>query len=71
MIMSNLLLLLVKALVEAMKSLLTPEKVKGVIDKAFDAVENKVKDSSTQWDDAIVLPILSGLRSALNIPDND
>jgi len=69
--MSNLLLQLVKALVAAMAAMLSPEKVRAVLDKAFDAVEEKVKDSSTSWDDVVVLPMLSALRSALDIPDND
>lgn len=69
--MSNLLLQLVKSLVAAMAAMLSPEKVKAVVDKAFDAVEDKVKDSSTHWDDVIVLPMIKALRSALDIPDND
>lgn len=69
--MSNLLLQLVKALVAAMAALLTPPQVKSILDKAFDAIEDKVKDSSTHWDDVIILPMLTALRSALDIPDND
>jgi hypothetical protein len=67
--MSNLLLQLVKALVKAMVELMTPDKVKEVIDKAFDSVEAKVKDSKTNWDDVIVLPMLKALRKALDIPE--
>ncbi|HDY66671.1 MAG TPA: hypothetical protein ENH85_02645 [Candidatus Scalindua sp.] len=69
--MSNLLIQLVKSFVAAMSSLLNPEQVKQILDKAFDAVEEKVKDSSTQWDDIIVLPILQALRKALGVPDDD
>lgn len=69
--MSNLLLQLVKAFVAAMVAMLSPTQVKIVIDKAFDAVEEKVKDSKTHWDDVIMLPMLKALRSALDIPDND
>ena len=69
--MSNLLLQLVKTLVAAMAALLTPEQVKSILDTAFDAVEDKVKDSSTSWDDMLVLPILTALRAALGVPDND
>lgn len=67
--MSNLLLQLVKALVAAMAALLTPPQVKSILDKAFDAIEEKVKDSKTHWDDVIVLPMLKALRKALDIPD--
>ena len=69
--MSNLLMQLVKALVAAMAAMMSPETVKAVIDSAFDAIEEKVKDSDTEWDDVLVLPMLKGLRSALGIPDND
>ena len=69
--MSNLLMQLVKMLVAAMVEIMSPEKVKKVIDTAFDKLEDKVKDTSTQWDDAIVLPMLAGLRKALNVPDED
>jgi len=69
--MSNLLLQLVKTLVKAMAEIISPENVKKVIDMAFDQVEAKVKDSSTQWDDVVVLPILAALRSALNVPNNN
>lgn len=69
--MSELLLQVVKALVKAMTELFSADQVRGVIDKAFDHVEDKVADSSTHWDDVIVLPILKALRGALNVPDND
>ena len=69
--MSNLLLQLVKSLVAAMAALLSAEQVKLILDKAFDAVEDKVKDSSTHWDDIIVLPMIAALRKALDVPDND
>jgi hypothetical protein len=69
--MSELLLQLVKSLVAAMSAMLTAEQVKKIIDNAFDAIEEKVADSSTQWDDVIVLPMIKALRAALNVPDND
>lgn len=69
--MSELLLQLVKALISVLKEMLTPENVKAVIDKAFDKVEDMVADSSTHWDDAIILPLLKALRAALDVPDND
>lgn len=69
--MSNLLLQLVRSLVAAMAAMLSPEQVKSVLDRAFDVVEDKVRDTSTSWDDVVVLPMLKALRSALDIPDND
>lgn len=69
--MSKLFLQLIKSLVAAMTAIATPAQVKEVLDNAFDAVEEKVIASSTQWDDVIVLPMLKALRAALDIPDND
>lgn len=63
--MSNLLLMLVKALVATMFSALTGQQVRSIINKAFDAVEEKVKATDTHWDDVVVLPMLKGLRAAL------
>ncbi len=68
--MSNVLLQLLKAVVAAMVAVMTPEAVKEVLDRAFDAVEKKVADTSTQWDDKLVLPILVALRKALDVPDD-
>ena len=69
--MSKLFLELIRALVAAMAALLSPTQVKELLDKAFDAIEEKVADSKTEWDDVIVLPILKALRTALDVPDND
>lgn len=69
--MTNLLLQLVKSLVAVMAATLTPQQVRSILDKAFDAIEDKVKDTSTQWDDTIVLPIINALRRTLDVPDND
>ena len=69
--MSTLLLQLVKMIVKIMASKLTPEMVKSILDGAFDMIEDKVKDTATQWDDAIVLPMIKALRTALDVPDND
>ena len=69
--MSNLLMQLIKALGAAMGQMLTPEVVKSILDKAFDTIEEMVKDSKTQWDDVLVLPMMKALRKVLDVPDND
>ncbi|KKN53619.1 hypothetical protein LCGC14_0600500 [marine sediment metagenome] len=69
--MSNLLIQLVKSLVAAMAAMLTPTQVKLILDKAFDTVEEKVKDSKTHWDDVLVLPMITALRKALGVEDDD
>lgn len=68
---SQILMQIVKSLVAAMVAVLSPAKVREVLDKAFDAVEQKVQSTETQWDDVTVLPMLGALRAALNVPDND
>jgi len=68
---SQILLQLIKALVAAMTAMLSPEQVKDLIDRAFDAIEDKVAASGSEWDDMLVLPMLTALRTALNVPDND
>jgi ABC-type enterochelin transport system permease subunit len=68
---SNLLLLVLKILVGALQKMLNPDNFKTLMDRVFDKVEDVVKDSSTQWDDVLVLPIVEALRKALNVPDNN
>lgn len=69
--MSNLLLQLLKFIMVSLCETLSPENVKKIIDKAFDKLEKAVKDSSTQWDDALVLPMIKALRKALDVPDEE
>jgi hypothetical protein len=69
--MSNLLLQLLKALIASMAAMLSPDVVKKIVDSAFDKIEDTVAKSSNHWDDAVVLPMLTALRTALNVPDND
>ena len=68
---TSLLITVIKAMVAAMVSMLSPLTVRQIIDKAFDAVENLVIASPNKWDDAIVIPVLKALRVALTVPDND
>ena len=68
--MSKLFLTIIQAIVAAMYAILTPEMVKNVLDKAFDAAEIKIKASSTAMDDLLILPILATLRTAFNVPQD-
>ena len=52
-------------------SLLTPERLKLLADKILDLVEDWAKDSATEVDDAIFLPLCATIRTAFDIPDND
>lgn len=40
-------------------------------DYLLDALEIYVKDSNNKTDDILVLPVIKGLRIAVNIPDED
>ena len=66
--MSNLLLALVKAIVSGMVAALSPAQVKTILDSAFDAIEAKVNESPTHWDNDVVLPMVKALRASLNVP---
>ena len=68
---TSLLTQVIKAMVVAMVSMLSPLTVRQILDKAFDGVEAKVIASPNKWDDAIAIPVLKAIRVALNVPDND
>jgi hypothetical protein len=59
------------ALVGQLLKMLKPELVKKIADQVLDLVEDWVKDSSTEIDDTIVLPVCEMIRTTFDIPDND
>ncbi len=62
---------LISALVNALLVTLNEDLIKRVVDQLLDGVEDVVADSTTQTDDALLLPLVARIRSALNVPDND
>ncbi|MGW8177417.1 MAG: hypothetical protein ACWGQW_01255 [bacterium] len=64
-------ILLIQALVNALISALGHGVGSKLLDSMLDTIEDTVLGSETEIDDAIVLPIIKALRSALEIPDND
>ena len=51
---------------------LPEEQVKKAVDKALDALEDKIAESDTKLDDAIILPIIKTvIREPFGIEDND
>lgn len=50
---------------------LSPDLVKGFIDKGLDVIENTVEASETKLDDTLMLPIINMIRTTFDIPDND
>ena len=51
--------------------LLSPDLLRKMTDKLLDVVEDFVKASENDIDDAIVLPLCNMVREAFNIPDDD
>ena len=61
----------VGALLPALLRLLTPELVKKAVNAAVEAVEDECRKTTNKYDDALVLPLCSTIRTALGIPDED
>jgi len=59
------------AMLQALLAVCNEEMVKGFMDKGLDFLEDKIAESSTTWDDTLVLPIINQIRKVLDIPDND
>lgn len=66
-----LLKALLPTVIGLLLKLMTTEKLKGYADRILDVVEDAVRDSETKIDDLTVLPIISSIRDAFDIPDND
>lgn len=62
---------LLTMLIQALMAVLTPELIKGLMDKVLDFIEEKVIGSASTVDDALVLPLCDTIRAAFNIPDED
>ena len=58
-------------LLGALFKMLTPELMKSFIDMALDFVEDKVLDTKSTVDDAVIIPICNMIRLTFNVPDND
>jgi len=61
----------ISSIINTLLALIPDDLIKSILDKVFDAIEDKVKDSANTWDDAIVLPLITKAREILNVPDND
>lgn len=55
----------------ALLGLVTPDVLRDAIDAALDVIEVRVRESATDIDDLLVLPLCATTRRALGIPDND
>lgn len=62
---------LIAALMGGIIRALNPEAIKVGIDAFLDAIENYVAKTENKVDDKIVLPAISALRAAINVPDGE
>ena len=62
---------MISSLLSGLFGAVSPEMLKGFIDAGLDVVENTVQNSVSTYDDLIVLPIVSLIRTSFDIPDND
>lgn len=51
------------------KRFLPPDKIEEMVKHLLDTIEEKIKESKTEWDDIALLPILQVLREAFSISD--
>ena len=56
---------------EVLIKLLPEEKIVKYADEAIDWCEDVIVDSSNDYDDRILLPLLDLIRKAFGLPDND
>ena len=60
-----------KVVVDVAMVILTDDMIKQLADMVIDFIENNIKNSDTEIDDTVILPLISKVRSAFNIKDND
>lgn len=48
-------------------AMVSPEMVKGIIEAGLEWLEKKVQTTETGWDDAVVIPLTSMIRTILNM----
>lgn len=59
----------VGSIVRELLKRLPPDVIKEVVDTMLDKIEEKVESTSTQLDDAVVLPLIGLIRDTLDIED--
>jgi len=69
--MDKLIAVVLPIFVEAFLKMLKPEQLNRIVDRGLDWCETAISNSKTEYDDALVLPLIGILREAFNIPDND
>jgi hypothetical protein len=62
--------IMIARMVALLLQVLTPAKVKDLVDQLLDNVEAAVINSPATMDDVVVLPLCVIIRQALAVPDN-
>lgn len=57
------------ALIAIAIKILSEQDLKVLADRFLDVIEEKVKDTTTPWDDRMMLPVCSMIRKAFDIED--
>ena len=68
---TTVLLYLLQFVLKYLGDYLSPAMLKTLADKALDFVEDLVKKTDTDLDDAVVLALCAAIRAAFDIPDLD
>lgn len=68
---SILLKMFMPIVIKILTDLMSPENLQKYGDKLFDYLEDLIKDTETDIDDKLALPVIQAIREAFNIPDND
>ena len=69
--MGKLATITMPVLIEILKIVFTPERLREYGDDLLDLVEKIVKNSDNKIDDALVLPMIEVVRRAFHIEDGD
>ena len=69
--MSSIQQMILQNLLSTLIASVDKETIRHIADRILDAVEERVENSDTPVDDAILLPLVRTVRLALDIPDND
>jgi hypothetical protein len=62
---------ILSVLIQTLLTLFPKEMLKGFIDAGLDKVENMIDSTETQFDDALLEPLVNKIREVLDVPDND
>lgn len=63
--------LMINALLPPLLALIPDDIMQQGLDQLLDVIEDQIARTATPIDDALLLPLITGLRRKLQVPDND